>query len=153
MTALLLRRWRQGLPAVLASIALVAGLGACSAGRGVLGTSTSPCFIALPVARRAVEDRGSLAGVRLVDVSKLTAPGDQALHTLLESLPLQPVHDVCLIAYTGSFTPSQVELPGPSPTGPARFAIAVVTTPKPRLLGTILVRRVPLSFNRAHVDF
>jgi hypothetical protein len=63
------------------------------------------------------------------------------------------VHDVCLIAYTGSFTPGQVELAGSSPTGPARFAIAVVTTPKPRLLGTILVRRVPLSFYRAHVDF
>jgi hypothetical protein len=140
--------------AVIASSALIIGLGACGAGRGVLGTSTSPCFIALPVAKRAVEGRGSLAGVRLVDVSTLTARNERALHDLLDSLPHRPVRDVCLIAYIGSYTPAQVELVGRyPPPGPARFAIAVVTTPKPRLLGTILVRYVPLNFYHAHVGF
>jgi hypothetical protein len=152
MTISLPRLFRAAF-AVVAAIAFVVGLGACAGGRGVLGTSTGPCFIALPVAKRAVEGRGSLAGIRLVDVSGLTAGNDRALRTLLDSLPVRPVHDVCLIAYIGSFSPGQVELVGRNPPDPARFAIAVVTTPKPRLLGTILVRHVPLGFNRAHVGF
>jgi hypothetical protein len=152
MTTSLPRLFRAAL-AVVASIALLVGLGACAAGRGVLGTSTSPCFIALPVAKRAVEGRGSLAGIRLVDVSGLAAGNDRTLRTLLDSLPVRPVHDVCLIAYTGGFRPGQVEMVGRNPQNPARFAIVVVTTPKPRLLGTILVRNVPLSFYRAHVGF
>lgn len=147
------RRLVRATLGVVASIALIVGLDACGAGRGVLGTSTSPCFIALPVAKRAVEGRGSLAGIRLVDVSTLTARNERALHNLLESLPLRPVHDVCLIAYAGSFTPGQVERVGHYTQGHARFAIVVVTTPKPRLLGTILVQHMPLSFNHAHVGF
>jgi hypothetical protein len=152
MTTSLLRLFRAA-QAVVASIALLVGLCACAAGRGVLGTSISPCFIALPAAKRAVEGRGSLAGIRLIDTAGLTAGNDRALRNLLDSLPVRPVHDVCLIAYIGSFTPAQVELVGRYPQNPARFAIAVVTTPKPRLLGTILVRHVPLGFNRAHMNF
>jgi hypothetical protein len=148
-----LRRLMRAAPGVVASIALIVGLGACGAGRGVLGTSTSPCFIALPVAKRAVEGRGTLAGIRLVDVSMLTARNERVLRDLLDSLPIRPARDVCLIAYVGSFGPGQVERVGQYPQGPARFAIAVITTPKPRLLGTILVRRLPLSFNHAHVGF
>jgi hypothetical protein len=50
--------------AVVAAVALIAGLDAGAADRGLLGTGTSPCFIALPVA----SGRGSLAGIGLVDV-------------------------------------------------------------------------------------
>jgi hypothetical protein len=103
------------------------------------------------VATLSFKRRGSLAGIRLVDASGLTARDERTLRTLLDSLPVRPVHDVCLIAYTGSFRPAQVEMVGRNPQNPARFAIVAVTTPKPRLLGTILVRHVPLSFYRAHV--
>lgn len=151
------RRRRRYKPLALAiSVAVTAAaLGACGAGRDGLGTNAGPCFMALPTAKRAVGGRGSLAGVRLVDVSRFTARNGRAMYELLSLLPARPAHDVCLVAYTGSFTPGQVEQPlGPPPSGGAgRYAIAVVTTPKPRLLATFVVRHEPLNFTRPHVGF
>ena len=153
------RLWQRRLhkPLALAgSVAVTAaGQGACGAGRDGLGTNAGPCFMALPTAKRAVGGHGSLAGVRLVDVSRFTARNGPAMYALLSLLPVRPTHDVCLVAYTGSFTPGQVEQPlGPLPPGGAgRYAIAVVTTPKPGLLGTFVVRHEPLNFTRLHVGF
>lgn len=146
---------RRSLALVLAIALTAAGAGACGAGRNILGTNTSPCFPALPAARQAVEGRGTLDGVRLVDVARLTAPGERGLRRLLDLLPIPPSHEVCLVAYTGSYSLDQVELPfGPvPPAGPARHAIAVVTIPEPALLGTLLVQREPLSFKREHLGF
>jgi hypothetical protein len=137
----------------LAVAAAATGLAACGAGRDVLGTNTSPCFLALPTAKQAVEGRGSLAGVRLVDIPRLTAPGDRTIRGLLTQLPLPRPRDVCVVAYTGSFTLEQVEMPAglPPSGGTARYAIAVVAFPKPRLLGTFVVAHEPLSFRRTHV--
>jgi hypothetical protein len=150
------RPWLRGPAALIVSIAVTAaGLGACGAGRDALGTNAGPCFAALPVARHAVGGRGSLAGVRLVSVSSLTARSERALRELLDLLPVPPAHDVCLVAYSGSFTPGQVERPlGPPPAaGAGRYAIVAVTTPKPKLLATFVVRHVPLNFRRTHVGF
>jgi hypothetical protein len=151
------RRWPQAPLALAVSIAVTAaGTGACGAGRNILGTNTSPCFLALPVAKRAVEGRGSLAGVRMVDISKLTgASGDRALRALLDLMTGPLPRNVCLVAYTGSFTLGQVEqpagLPLPGDGGVGRYAIAVVTTPKALLLGTFVVRRLPVDFTHARV--
>jgi len=143
--------------AVAMSIALTAGLGAgaCGAGRGILGTNTSPCFLALPVARHAVEGRGLLAGVRLVDVTRLTGPGTRAMRDLLNMLPGPAPHEVCVVAYTGRYTTGQVEQPLglPPPGGSGRYAIVLVTTPKSALLGTFIVPREPLSFVHQHLGF
>jgi hypothetical protein len=150
------RRWLDRPLALVLSMAVAAaGAGACGAGRGILGTNTSPCFLALPVAQRAVKDRGSLDGVRLVDVGRLTGRGDRALRELLDLLPIPSSHQVCLVAYRGSYPPSQVELPfGPVPaSGVGRYAIAVVTIPKSVLLGTFVVQREPLSFKHEHLGF
>ncbi len=150
------RRRRQGPLALAVSIAVAAtGLGACGAGRDILGTNTGPCFLTLPVAKRAVEGRGTLAGVRRIDVTKLATPSDRAVRDLIDLLPVPPPHDICLVAYTGSFTSGQVDQPvGPLPPGTAgRYAIAVVAAAEPRLLGTFIVRRLPLNFSRAHVGF
>ena len=145
-------RWHRPLALVLSIAVTAAGVASCGAGRDILGTNTSPCFLALPVAKKAVAARGKLAGVRLVDVSRL-GPGDRALRNLLDQLPIPSSHEVCLVAFTGSYTPGQVELPfGPVPaSGAGRFAIAVVTIPKTVLLGTFVVQREPLSFRREHV--
>ena len=145
-------RLRRPLALALSIAVTASGAAACGAGRDILGTNTSPCFLALPVAKKAVEGRGSLAGVRLVDVSRLTA-NERALRNLLDQLPIPSSHEVCLVAFTGSFTPGQVELPfGPVPaSGAVRFAIAVVTIPKAVLLGTFVVQHEPLSFKREHV--
>ncbi len=147
-------RMHRPLALVLSIAVTAAGVAACGAGRDILGTNTSPCFLALPVAKRAVQGRGSLAGVRLVDVSRLTS-NERALRQLLDQLPIPSSHEVCLVAFTGSYTPGQVELPfGPVPaSGAGRFAIAVVTIPKAALLGTFVVQREPLSFRREHIGF
>jgi hypothetical protein len=142
-------------PLALALSVVVAatGLAACGAGRNILGTNTSPCFLALPTAKRAVEGHGSLAGVRLVDIPRLTAPGDRAIRALLAQLPLPRPRDLCVVAYTGSFSQDQVEMPVglPPSGGTARYAIAFVALPKPRLLGTFVVPHEPLSFRHTHV--
>jgi hypothetical protein len=150
------RRWPQAPAALAVSIAVsLAGTGACGAGRNILGTSTSPCFLALPVAKRAVEGRGTLAGVRMIDIPRLTGgAGDRAVRELLDLMTVPLPRNVCLIAYAGSFTLGQVEQPAGLPlpgNGVGRYAIAVVTTPKAMLLGTFVVRRLPLDFTHARV--
>ena len=149
------RRWLDRPMALVLSIALAVGAGACGAGRAILGTSTSPCFLALPVAKRAVENRGSLDGVRLVDITRLTSRDERALRELLDLMTTPGHREVCLVAYQGSFTVGQVELPvGPiPPSGVGRYAIAVVTTPGSSLLGTMVVRHEPLSFKHEHLGF
>jgi hypothetical protein len=137
------------------SIAVTAaGTGACGAGRNILGTNTGPCFLALPVAKRAVEGRGSLAGVRMIDIPKLTnTPDDQAVSNLLALMTVPLPRDVCLVAYRGTFTLGRVEEPAglPPASGTARYAIAVVSAPMSKLLGTFVVPRLPLTFTRTHL--
>jgi hypothetical protein len=150
------RRWLDRPLTIVLLVAVTAvGAGACGAGRAILGTNTSPCFLALPVAKRAVAGRGSLDGVRLVDVARLTGRGDRALRELLDLMPIPASHEVCLVAYRGSFTVGQVELPsGPiPPSGVGRYAIAVVTIPGFVLLGTLVVQHEPLSFKHEHLGF
>jgi len=151
------RRWPHGPLALAVSIAVTAaGTGACGAGRNILGTNTGPCFLALPLAKRAVEGRGTLAGVRMIDIPKLTdAPDDQRVRAMLDLITVPLPRDVCLVAYTGSFTLGQVEQPTGllPPSGEAKYAIAVVTTPASELLGTFVVQRLPLNFTRAHLGF
>ena len=151
------RRWPARPLALAVSVAvMIAGTGACGAGRNILGTNTGPCFLALPVAKRAVEGRGKLAGVRLIDIPRLTSvPGDRAVRALLDQIAIPLPRDVCLVAYAGSFTLGQVEQPtGPLPPGPGgvgRYAIVVVTAPMSVLLGTFVVPRLPLDFTHTHV--
>jgi hypothetical protein len=150
------RRWLDRPLSLVLSITVAAvGAGACGAGRAILGTNTSPCFLALPVAKRAVAGRGSLDGVRLVDVTRLTGRGNRGLRDLLDLMPIPPSHEVCLVAYRGSFTVGQVELPsGPiPPSGVGRYAIAVVTIPGFTLLGTLVLGHEPLSFKHEHLGF
>jgi hypothetical protein len=147
------RRLVRPLALALATAVAITGVGACGAGRDILGTNTSPCFLALPVAKQAVYGRGSLDGVQLVNVTTLTARRDRGLRELLELLPIPPSHEVCLIAFAGSYRPDQVQLPfGPFPPALAgRYAIAVVTMPKAVLLGTFVVQHEPLSFKHEHL--
>lgn len=151
------RRWAQRPLALAVSIAVAAaGTGACGAGRNILGTNTSSCFLALPVAKRAVAGRGKLAGVRMIDIPRLTsAPGDRAVRALLELIAVPLPRDVCLVAYTGSFTLSQVQQPTglllAGNGGVGQYAIVAVTAPASDLLGTFVVRRLPVDFTRTHV--
>jgi hypothetical protein len=51
---------------------------------------------------------------------------------------------VCLAAYTGHFTASSVQKPHGRSSG--KLAVAVVTSPGNKLLGTVILNRVPLRF-------
>jgi hypothetical protein len=148
-------RLNRPLALFLAAVVAAAGLCACGAGRNLLGTNASPCFVALPTAKRAVHGRGSLAGVRLVDTTRLTGPGGRPLRDLLGMLPAPAPHEVCVVAYAGKFTLGQVEQPWgyAPPTGVGRYAIVIVGTPRPELLGTFVVLREPIAFARLHVGF
>ncbi len=145
----------RALALCLAAVVASAGLCACGTGRNVLGTNTSPCFVALPTAKRAVHGRGSLAGVRLVDTARLTGAGGRPLRHLLGMLPVRPPRDVCVVAYAGTFTLGQVERPAghPPPRGAGRYAIVFVGFSKSNLLGTFVVPHEPLAFARLHVGF
>lgn len=149
------RPWHYAPVALAVSMAVTAaGTGACGAGRNILGTNTSTCFLALPTAKRAVGNHGKLAGVRMIDIPKLgNTPDDRRVRDLLALMTVPLPRDVCLVAYTGSFTLAQVEQPtGLLPSGgAARYAIAVVTSPEPELLGTFVVQQLPLTFTQQHL--
>ncbi|MGD0380425.1 MAG: hypothetical protein ABSC30_10625 [Acidimicrobiales bacterium] len=134
----------------LVAIGLVAlgplWLAGCTAARDTLGTNSSPCFRALALAEDAVHDRGKFAGVRLVSDSTL----DKGSHfeNVLKQRSSTPLHNLCLVAYRGSYRPSQVKRPaGKEPaSGVGHFAIVVVSTPQNDLLATFVLEKEPVRF-------
>jgi len=137
-------RWRS-LTAV-AAVAVAASLAGCTAARNTLGTTSSPCFRALPVAKSAVHGRGSFAGVRLISSSELSKLPH--LKGVIEARSPTRLHDVCAVAYRGKFRRDQVARPAgrvPS-TGVGHFAVVVVSSPQNKLLATVLLQSAPLRF-------
>ncbi len=130
--------------ATLGAAVLSAVLSGCVSPRNTLGTSSSPCYRAVPVASEAVHDRGRLAGVRLVGVRELDR------HPRLRDLLVQrvgfPLHSVCVVSFHGQFRLDQVASTlGHAPHGGSgRVAIVVVTNPQNTLVGTFVMTREPL---------
>jgi len=122
---------------------LVAG---CTSARNALGTNSSPCYLALPVAADAVHDRGKFAGVRLVTAAELAKKA--RVFDALAPRAGGKLHDVCAVEYEGSFTLSQVERPlGKAPaSGTGRYAIVVVTRGTNVLLATVVRNQQPEPF-------
>jgi hypothetical protein len=122
-----------------ASVVLVAviALGACAAPRNTLGTADSPCFRALPTAKAALHHQGRLVGVRRVSRGRLAT---------LFSVDPPPGKEFCLVAFSGSFRPDQVERP--ASRDPGRYAAVVVTLRGTQALQTFLVDRLPMHLKR-----
>jgi len=118
-------------------------LAACDSARSDLGTSSSPCFVALPTANGAVHGAGRLVGVRLFTVGSLRR---QAPHAYADatSAGAHSSDHVCLVAYEGRFTAPAIQKPRGRPAG--KFAVVIVAYPSTRLLTTVIFRRVPLRF-------
>ena len=134
------RRRPAGLRLAAAVLAAGWGLTACS-GRGAsLGTTSNPCFHALPPAASAVHGHGHLVGVRLVDVPKLKNA------RLRAALP--PRGEVCLVAFSGSFGPTTVERPLDDRSGP--YVVVAVRTDGGEVFGSLVVVRLPLPFRHGH---
>lgn len=118
----------------------------CTSARNALGTNSSPCYLALPVAKDAVHGRGRFVGVRLVKASELATKV-----LVLRALTARSggkLGDVCVVAYSGHYTLSQVESPlGRAPaTGVGRYAIVVVDRSSNKLLATVVRNKEPEPF-------
>ena len=123
--------------------ALMAGtlaLGGCGGRGAALGTTSSACFHALPPAVSSVHHRGRLIGVRLVDTSKLRNPAARAA--------LAPRQKLCLVAFSGGFTPADVERPVDQRSGP--YVVVAVRPDGSAVVGSLIVPRLPLAFRHSH---
>lgn len=126
--------WSRRIAVLVVSIALGLG-GASCAGHAVLGTTSSPCFQALPAAADAVAHRGKLVGVRLESVSRLSR--------LVPGVPLSGKR-LCLFAFRGDFGPASVQSPSDTASGP--YALVIVKPDGSEVLATVVTRRLPQRF-------
>jgi hypothetical protein len=90
-----------------------------------------------------VNGKGSLLGVRLRRVSQLTGRASK------EAAAMPRGQRLCLVAFNGSFRASDVRRPRGRPAG--TLAVVVLTYPDNRLMGTFILRRLPLAFGHSHL--
>ncbi len=117
-------------------------LAACSAARTGQGTTAESCYLALPTAAKAVGGHGHLAGVRKFTLSGLHGVAPRLYKRLADDVPKK--QDVCVVAYTGHFSADMVSKAMGRPTG--KLAVVVVTTPGNKLLGTLVLTKIPVRF-------
>jgi hypothetical protein len=139
---------RAALVVVTILMALGGTLSGCTSARISLGTSASPCFDDLAIAESAVHRSGTFAGVRQVSLDEISA--DSHLRAALAPLG-KTVHDVCVVAFRGTFAVEHVERPlgPPPPGGVGHFAIVIVAKPQNRLVGTVVRSTEPLRFGHS----
>ncbi len=137
------RRVAAGLAASVLAAFLLA---ACTSARSDVGTSDESCYLSLPAATRAVGGHGHLEGIRKFTQADLRQLAPGLYQDLARQVPAR--QDLCVAAFTGHFSSDTVSKPLGSPMGV--LAIVVLTTPQNRLLGTLVLRRVPVRFNHTH---
>ena len=123
------------------SLSLVVATG-CTSARTNQGTADESCYLSLPTAQKAVGGHGHLAGVRKVSLSTLRGMAPRLYGHLSEDMSGHQA--VCLAAYRGHFVSSEVEKPLGRESGP--LAVAVVTSPGNKVLGTLILNRIPVRF-------
>ena len=130
-----------------AAFVLVATLlAACSTARSDFGTTDASCYLALPTAAKAVGGHGHLEGVRKYTLSNLRNVAPRLYSRLADDLPKKQA--VCIAGYSGHFTSSDVSKAMGQPSG--SLAVAVVTTPGNKLLGTLVLTKLPVRFQHTH---
>ncbi len=139
-------RCRSGvtrLAGATAALVLAASLlAACSSARTDIGTTNESCYLALPTAAKAVGGHAHLDGVRKYSLGAMKTIAPRLYGRLADHVPKGK--SVCLAAYTGHFTHDSVSKPLGRPVG--TFAVAVVTIPGDDLLGTLVLRKLPVRF-------
>ncbi|MGO8823804.1 MAG: hypothetical protein ACLQU9_01025 [Acidimicrobiales bacterium] len=133
------RRLAAGVAGLVVAASL---LTACSAARTGQGTSDETCYLALPTAAKAVGAHGHLHGIRKYTLGNLRSVAPKLYARLADDVPKG--QSVCLAAYTGHFTSSSVSKPLGRTVG--TLAVAVVTTPGNKLLGTLILTKIPVRF-------
>ncbi len=125
-------------------VCVVAG---CTSVRSNLGTSDSPCYLALPAATKAVGQHSRLLGVHLYTLASLRHQSPKLFKQI--SSADSSGQRVCVLAFSGRFTSTSVSKPHGQPAG--QVAIAVLTSPSNKLLGTVILKRTPLRFSHSHI--
>ncbi|MHB8439829.1 MAG: hypothetical protein ACYDD4_11810 [Acidimicrobiales bacterium] len=152
MMSPVLRRRRMGSAAgrtarcALAVAALAVTAAGCASPRNSLGTSSSPCYQALPVAISAIKSPGTLVGIRLLGQKQLSRL--PRLEAVIDTRAGRKVNNVCAVEFHGSFNSAIVEKPfGQAGSKSNRsYAVVLVATPSNKLLGTIVLAHQPLGF-------
>ncbi|MGO9856409.1 MAG: hypothetical protein ACLPYY_15365 [Acidimicrobiales bacterium] len=135
----LARRWGAAVVGLVVAGSLFA---ACSAARTGQGTTAESCYLALPTAAKAVGGHGHLAGVRKFTLSQIHGMAPRLYGHLADDVPKG--QDVCVVGYTGHFSATMVSKPLGRPAG--TLAVVVVTTPANKLLGTLVLTKLPVRF-------
>jgi len=142
------RRGRATITTFAVIVSLAALLGGCATARNAIAPHDSVCFRVYPEALAAVHHQGRFDGTRylapraLIVVKHRTGVPD----ALVDAARVA----TCLVAFTGHFRASGVEL-GWAPSGkPGRFAIVVVQQRNSRLVATVILDKMPrpLGFAR-----
>ena len=139
-------RWRR--VGVWAGAAVLAAsvFASCTSARSGLGTTDESCYLALPTASEAVGGQGHLAGIRKYRVADMKNLAPRLYHHLADQAPGSQV--ICLAGYTGVFTKTNVEKPIGRATG--KLAVVVVTSPGDKVLGTLILKKLPVRFQHTH---
>jgi hypothetical protein len=127
---------------VLAATLLVS----CSTARSDFGTTDASCYLALPTAAKAVGGHGHLEGVRKYTLSNLRSVAPRLYSRL--AVDMSKKQGVCIAGYSGHFTATEVSKPLGHPSG--TLAVAVVTTPANKLLGTLILTKLAVRFQHTH---
>jgi hypothetical protein len=138
-----MKRFRTRAFALAAGLVLAASLlASCSSARSDLGTTDESCYLALPTAAKAVGSHAHLQGIRKFTFGSLHGMAPRLYNALAHDVTKKQA--VCLVGYTGHFTATAVAKPLGRPSGAQ--AVAVVTSPGNRLLGTLIIPKLPVRF-------
>jgi hypothetical protein len=124
-------------------LALAASLFAgCSSARTGLGTADESCYLALPTASKAVGGHAHLAGIRKYTIANLKGVAPRLYGALADQVPKGQA--LCIAGYTGHFVASAVTKAMGQSSG--KLAVVVVTTPGNKVLGTLVLTKLPVRF-------
>ena len=128
--------WR---PALVVAASLLAS---CSSARTDSGTTDDSCYLALPTAAKAVGGHGHLEGVRKYTLSNLRTIAPKLYGRLATTCPRSRPSASPATRATSPRRRCRSHSGQPSGT----LAVAVVTTPGNRLLGTLILSKIPVRF-------
>jgi hypothetical protein len=123
-----------------------AAFAGCSSARVGLGTADESCYLALPTAAKAVGGHAHLEGIRKYSIGGLKGVAPRLYDALADQVPKGQA--VCIAGYTGDFAASAVTKPLGRSTG--KLAVVVVTRPGNKVLGTLILSKIPVRFQHTH---